>query len=125
MAWEKGNAQFDLAVKIAKRIGKDATWVTIRADKDWKGTFYAPGLAAVRKAAGLPELPPSAPRGNKRRKSNGPPMTVDELKATLALVHKHFGGDLTKARTQLEALREIGSLDNALKALDELEELRK
>jgi hypothetical protein len=64
-------------------------------------------------------------RGASGRKVKASGMSVEQLKTALGLVQTHFGGKFDKAREQLEALREIGSVDDALEALKQLEELRK
>jgi hypothetical protein len=72
-----------------------------------------------------PELTPSAPKAKRvGKRSHEGEMTVGQLRTTLALVHEHFGSDLKKAKHQLEALRSIGPIDEALKAREVLEELR-
>jgi hypothetical protein len=101
----KGDALLD----AVKKVKPDAKEGSIK--QAWNIWRKKMGLTKTRSASG--------------RKVKASGMSVDQLKTALSLVQTHFGGKFDKAREQLEALREIGGVDDALEALKELEELRK
>lgn len=124
--------KLDLIKEILKE-NKDFGAVEIVADKRFQKAY--PGaksnsigilLGQAREALNISnEKKPTASKGGKKKNPTKGMVSLDSIKDVLSFVNAQYGGDFTKAKTELEEIQKLGSVDTILEIIETIEDLNK